>query len=502
VGGKVLGIGAGIAHGNDVSAEPGARPMVMIRPLLIFFALVAVSGPTDAFPMPAQPLHVLWAAGVYVFFVWTATAILRIRTLRGLAGTRTDFVRTLRELSIGKSAIFWLACLLYGWMILGMNWPRVVREWIGLERVPLLDELFILAPLAAALVGSTAILRLAEEAAEWKLHRLRFPLTDWLPWNPSIRNHLRSEHGPWLIITFFLFLVNETVRWAGLSESASVALGMVMVGLFSLVGISWILRATLPLEPFPAGRLREALTRLARLRQVGLREVYLWNAPHEVANAAITGVFPRSRFVILSRALVNMVSPSELLSIFGHEVGHAKGGHLWILFASATLTVAGSFLAVTFFGWGRGGPVPADLLEIPLAVGLACPLLYLMIGWLSRQFEHQADLEGCRAASVGLDLLMREGSGPSSSVPLTPAGVQVFGSALERVAIFNGIDPDRWTWRGGRLRDRIRFLQRVEVNPSLGAHFDRRLTRQVTGLLLTLSIGVTGLMVARVVWPG
>jgi Zn-dependent protease with chaperone function len=472
--------------------------MVMIRPLLIFISVVAISLPTHPLDEPALLTHRMLAAGSYVLLIWLATGILRVRTIRRLSGTRSDFVRAWRELRLGKLILFWSSVVLYACLILIIDWPSVVRSRLVSANWPLIDEFLIWLPLMAALIGSTSILQLAEQAAEWKLHRLKFPLTDSLPWNPSTWTAVRSEHGPWVLITLALGVVQEMVGWLEpISESGAALAGLVIVGIFSMIGLPWILRFSLPLERFADGRLRQALDRWAKAQNVGLREIFIWNSSHDIANAAVTGAWSGSRYVLLTRSIVDNTSPAELLGIFGHEVGHAKHGHLSRLFRATVLIViiswcAGAGFTPTVIQYlaRLGIEIDADLeIQLLLSLLLSGPAILILLGWMSRLFELQADREGCRSASVGLDGLASDASSVPGETILTPSGIQIFGSGLERVAIYNGIDPDRWTWRGGRLRDRIRQLQSLELNPRQSALLDAKTLRQFRWLEISLFVG-------------
>jgi Zn-dependent protease with chaperone function len=476
--------------------------MVTIRPLLIFLSLLAVYSTADPVVPPVKGSHRLLVALISILLVWTASAIVRVRTIRGLSGTRKDFVATLWWLRQSKRFLLCLACGLFGWLVWGLAWPSVVRDDVGLGWVPFVDELLILMPLLLMLVGSSLILRMAEEAADWKVHRLRFPLTDWLEWNPKIWGSVRAEHGPWILSTLFIVAVYDVAGWferASLLVSALVAL--VLMAMFSLVGFPLILRVSLMLERFPAGRLRTALDQWAASQRIGVSEIFLWDPSAEVANAALTGVLPWARYVFLSRSIVEQLFPVQLLGVFGHEVGHARHHHLGhllgVVVGGVTCSLLVSYRLVRL--WLDGEPAWArwEQEAILLVTGLlAGPILFVVVGWLSRRFEHQADLDGCRAASVGIAGLESgpPPSGKEAALALEPTreGVAIFGSSLERVAIFNGMDPDRWSWRGGRLGDRVRFLERVSANPGLAREFDQRLGRS----LMFIHGGLWGLLVA------
>ena len=47
-----------------------------------------------------------------------------------------------------------------------------------------------------------------------------------------------------------------------------------------------------------------------------------------MVNACVTGILPGYRYVLLSDALIESLSPMETAAVFGHEIGHIVHRHL------------------------------------------------------------------------------------------------------------------------------------------------------------------------------
>ena len=47
-----------------------------------------------------------------------------------------------------------------------------------------------------------------------------------------------------------------------------------------------------------------------------------------MVNACVTGILPRFRYVLLSDALIESLTPLEIAAVFGHEIGHIAHRHL------------------------------------------------------------------------------------------------------------------------------------------------------------------------------
>jgi len=128
--------------------------------------------------------------------------------------------------------------------------------------------------------------------------------------------------------------------------------------------------------------------------------------------------------------------------------------------------------------------------------------LYFLVvfGFVSRKFERQADVFGCRAVSCG-----RAGcpphldpNGASGDVPATaalcPVGIRTFANALANVATLNGMEHGRRSWRHGSIARRIAFLEGLEGQPDA----ERRFQRGVSRLRLVLALGL--IAAALVAW--
>jgi hypothetical protein len=177
-----------------------------------------------------------------------------------------------------------------------------------------------------------------------------------------------------------------------------------------------------------------------------------------MANAAIVGFTPRSRVVLLSDALLSHLGPRELAAVFAHEIGHAKRHHALIFGGFALFLFVGADLI-----FGRAG-VEGEGLALTLFAGVLL-LWFLSFGWLSRRFELEADL-------VSVEVM-------GGSRPLIDALEHVSGAHARR----------KKSWRHFSVHDRVAFLERVELDPSLGVRLRRRLRRwSLVGLCLTVAV--------------
>ncbi len=235
-------------------------------------------------------------------------------------------------------------------------------------------------------------------------------------------------------------------------------------------------------------------------------DILIWDTEHAIVNAGVTGALPWFRYVLLTDELVDQLDPLEIEAVFGHEVGHVAHRHLLFfgLFFLGSLGVLALLASAArqWLGLGPGGwterwlpgPILVEAAEELVLLALIGGYLLMVFGFLSRRFERQADLYGCRAVSCGQTIcpphydLNAAPDDPPVPLVLCPVGIRIFANALENVAVENGLDLDRHTWRHGSIRQRIRFLESLEGRPERVRRFQSRLVRLRVGLVLVLAL--------------
>ena len=134
-----------------------------------------------------------------------------------------------------------------------------------------------------------------------------------------------------------------------------------------------------------------------------------------MVNACVTGILPGFRYVLLTDALIESLSPLEIAAVFGHEIGHIAHRHLlyFAFFFMGSLGVLTVLAEIVSTGWSVGRAVGlADSVDAGgrqrrgpgRRAAWACWDLYFWIvfGQLSRRFERQADVFGSKVVSCDL----------------------------------------------------------------------------------------------------
>jgi Zn-dependent protease with chaperone function/tetratricopeptide (TPR) repeat protein len=225
---------------------------------------------------------------------------------------------------------------------------------------------------------------------------------------------------------------------------------------------------------------------IAQMRQacekmgVKIRDFMRWpSTGGRLYNAAIIGVIARFRYVLFTDDLLRDMPRPQVMAVLGHELGHARHGHLWLYFLFANTAILLSFLV--------RGPL-ADFLENPVnqvvawsgfvvpaseqrgaaeivAIFILLALFWrLVFGVISRMCERQADLVGAELAGDPL----------------------VMCDALKAVAHLSGHNENEPSWRHYSIAQRVAFLRGVQQQPQLALQHHRRIRMLRHSLILII----------------
>src|SRR5207237_2960251 len=110
-----------------------------------------------------------------------------------------------------------------------------------------------------------------------------------------------------------------------------------------------ILRRVLQTQPLPDSPLRRRLEAMCRRVGMRYRDILLWRTQNNMGNAAVMGIIPPVRYVLLSDLLLERMDDEQIEAVFAHEVGHVVHRHMaWyvvvIMVFTLALVCAGRFM--------------------------------------------------------------------------------------------------------------------------------------------------------------
>ena len=406
-----------------------------------------------------------------------------------------------------------LLCLVaFGWMIHDLGYASMIHQAIG--NPVLVDEVLIFLPFPIMQLLGWWGLHAAERAIRWRVARTPGRYV-WLK--------ARQSFGMILPVAAFYAAGSDLFRLLRPDDSANLwekPLGLALMGGFVLLVSPLLVRIAWPTRPLPSGPLRDRLERLAGRAGFRCTDILVWDTNGTVINAGVTGSLPWFRYVLLTDALVECLPPPEVAAVFGHEIGHIAHRHLVSfglfivgslgVYALTDAAITTMMLQIPRPPWLAAEGIPALILELAVALLVVGVYFLLVFGHLSRRFERQADVFGCRVVSCGqsdcpphFDLdddpsHEANHNHPSpSKTALCPIGIRIFVTALTNVAELNGMKPGAWSWRHGSIRRRIAFLESLTNQPEAERKFQTGVTRMRRGVALVL-----GLTLLLAFWTG
>lgn len=284
---------------------------------------------------------------------------------------------------------------------------------------------------------------------------------------PATRSHLRAFQSRMFIacvVPIVIFIaVSAAVGTNGwmraqvqhVALASALFTGVIVVGLALMLPrlISW----SWDTAPFPEGPQGELLRSVATRAEFKPRDLRVWRTGNLIANATIIGARRGGHVVLFSDQLLSILNSRELCAVYGHEIGHAKRGHV-VAFLSWT---------AAFFFIGEAATTDvlvAHGVVMGAMVGAAfAAAWFITFGWLSRRFELEADLFSLE--SVG--------------------DLAALVSALERVG---GGNSSRGGWRHFSVQRRVHFLGRAASDEPFVERFRGRL-----GMFRKLGLGLAAL---------
>jgi Zn-dependent protease with chaperone function len=477
--------------------------------LLLLLTLACLPDPQDR----SQPPAWLGARGSVLATWGGVAAVAGVAAVLGLwSRFRLRRHPELREFFLERYAAWRLYHLIalfafYGSALFLLGWGGVVSNLEAANRLWALlpsTELLILAPFLTALVLSWACFYDVEKA----IHDAGAAVDDtpshyWNRWaylGFHIRQNVALVLAPFLLLVVIKALPRLFPQTDGDYQMVAESLALA-AALFVLAFTPWIMRLILGLKPLPEGPLRDRLLAASERLKFRCSGILVWNTRSGIANAMVVGLLPYPRYVVLTDRLISGMSPEEVEAVFGHEVGHVKHRHmlynLGFLLVSLGLLVQ-IYNVADLKAW-INFPAHQDLKVVPLSVLLGT-YIFVVWGFLSRRCERQADVFGCRAVSCakgdcqGHDAaaaLLPAGQG------LCPTGIHTFISALEKVAVLNGISRDRpgWlqSWQHSTIARRVAFLQQVLGDPQIEKRFQKRVGLVKWSLWLVFLVAAVGL---------
>ncbi len=421
----------------------------------------------------------LAAAMAVLFAVWARLAFRRLlRSTHRLEPETADlrYSALVTRLSI-------LAVVFFAVNIYGLHLPALLDGMPWLEAVPTAaGALFLL-----LFVGYLVIVWLAGYDAHQQIYGA----------DTTRRSHVLFNIGfaapvilPWLLLSGTADLIGllpfEGPKRLLATPAGELAYFLFFLFLVAVIGpvlIQRFWRCT-PLEDGYYLRRIAALCHRAGLRY---NRILYWPIfGGRMITAGVMGLVGRFRYILVTRSLLQYLTPEQIDHVIAHEIGHVKRHHLvfYLLFLTGYILLIYALLDLTVLAFLYAAPLHR-LLQAgggnPAAVGstlfslllVALFLFYFrfVFGYFMRNFERQADLYVYRLF-------------PSAG-PLI--------ATLAKIAVVSRVSPGKPNWHHFSIGQRIDYLNRCEADPRWIARHDRKVARSIAAYLVVLvAVGILG----------
>jgi Zn-dependent protease with chaperone function len=388
----------------------------------------------------------------------------------GLKGTRHPLIIH----TWGTRIVMVLTVALFAFTMWLLKWPLWVQHW------PTWFGLSPEAKIGGLHLSGSNLIMLVLTLAPFLLGMI----AGWIP-RRRMSSGLRRKHIPLLkflsyearltFVPLVLWLVMAVVIDVGAMLPEQSTEWISRPGVDTLLMLSFILflsMIALPMlviwwwqcTPLPDCELKNRLLALMERSGVKARAIMVWGPKGSgLLNAAVLGPWAPFRYVLISPSLVDELGMEETEAVLAHELGHARYGHLTLLFImllcmSALLLPLAELI-----------PVRSPIEQSALMVAVIILYIWGFFGKIMRQCEREADLA-------------------SAELMGTPAPIV---TALEKLAMISGDIRHVYCWHHGSIADRVDSVQRLSIDPRGSQQFHTRL-RLLRITLITITVVAIG----------
>ena len=290
---------------------------------------------------------------------------------------------------------------------------------------------------------------------------------------------------PWLIINFTAdFLKILPFPLSRMFASSEWGETVILLLFFFLLAVIFplLIKNLWNCRRMPDSPARAHMEEFCRSQNFNYSDIMLWPLYEgKMLTAGVMGLSKRYRYLLITPALLEALTPYEIEAVLAHEIGHIKKHHLLLyllLFISFGL-VAGLITSPLLYLLLNSGFFyrAINLLHIDpegaLSFWGAAPMFIVMIvyfryvfGFFMRNFERQADAQVFKALGDSRPLI----------------------SSLEKIAWLSGNIRDKPSWHHFGISQRVDFLEKCRLNRSLIGRHDRKVYGSLILFIVLLAI--------------
>lgn len=416
----------------------------------------------------------------FLFAIYTRLQFRRLaRQVRRQDQARLDQIFTVL---VTRHSI--LALVVFAVDIWGLHLPSYLKPVQWLSTVPTLNALLFL----FIFIGYLCVVWIFAFDAHHKIYRTDISRINYVYSNAAFSIPLLI---PWLLlsgISDVLLLLPfdwpKQILNTQMGQLAYFLIFLVIAAIFAPVLIQRFWRCR-PLEP---GGQRRRIADLCRRAGVRYADIVYWPIfGGRMITAGVMGLVSRFRYILVTNALLELLSDEEIDQVIAHEIGHVKRKHLliYLLFFIGAMAISYATFLLSYYLVYFSGSVlnfiillDLDADKVENIVGsiffVSITIVYFryVFGYFMRNFERQADIFVFRLFPTAQPL------------------IATFG----KIAASSGQPADKPNWHHFSIQQRIDYLRRCEWSPRWISRHDRKVRRSIIAYLAAFAIMVVALL--------
>ena len=443
--------------------------------LLIYSTFQPAEEPN--FNLPETLAYLAAFAAGYVFLGWVQFRRFETRL------TVTHISKRSHQFNILLNRQIILAVFIFAIDVYGLNVSFYTSRFFLFKLIPTLEAAMFLLLFMAYLAVTWALAHRVHRrvfhseitARAYVFSNLMFSIPVLLPW---FLLSLVSD-----LVLVLPFQIPKYILSTTAGQISYFLLFLFFVALFGPAIIQRFWRCK-PLHSGPQRTHIEALCGRAGLRY---KDILLWPIfEGRMITAGVMGLVKQFRYILVTRSLLQRLTPDEIEAVVAHEIGHVKKKHLlfYLIFFVGYMLISYALFDLIVYAMIYLNPLITWIYRLGLDQATVLPAIFSLViiatflfyfrfifGYFMRNFERQADI-------FVFDLL-------GTAAPLV--------STLEKIAFMSGEPADKPNWHHFSIQERIDYLKRCHSDPSwIPRHHTKVKRGIVTYLLIIFGLATAG----------
>jgi Zn-dependent protease with chaperone function len=305
---------------------------------------------------------------------------------------------------------------------------------------------------------------------------------------------------PWTLlftISDFIALLPFKILKQVLNTAAGQIVYFLIFLLVAAVFAPLLVRRFWRCSPLENGDHRQRIEQLCRRANIRFADIVYWPIfGGRMITAGVMGLIPRFRYIMVTDALLQVLSPGEVDQVIAHEIGHVRHKHLilYLLFFIGFMLISYLVFPISSYLLFHTKPAIylifyytldieriATILSSVLLVISAVVYFRYLFGYFMRNFERQADLHVFELFP--------------SAQPL----IQTFS----KIVAASGQSPDKPNWHHFSIQQRIDYLTQCEkAAPWILKHHRKVRTSIIAFLIGLLLVSLFAYQLTQAVYSG